>query len=260
VLIAERYLYFATESRKSDPEYRESQPLTEEEHDDDTEKESEAGEEPSVDPETKSWIMPSRDEQGPDSVHHGRVRKVIELESDTESESEEFDPEEPYDFGVVSVSDGANSPRADPEDDIRSRDPVPESPTNVNMDIQMGYDSHANEYDTELIFKHLMFYLDSPTNARSNGMEVTASALIQDLSEKEMATIEQLITENGGKVTSNLEESKLTHVVLFKQDISRRVVLMRRTSTPKRRHLVLSTFVSGCIQEETLLDEDAFAP
>lgn len=147
-----RYLYFATESRKRDPEYRESQPLTdEEEEDDDTEKESEAGEEPSVDPEAKSWIMPSRDEQDLGSVNRGRIRKVTEPESDTESESEEFDPEESYDFGVVSVSDVAVSPRARPEDDIRSHESVsliarrpyespvqvqfqaPASPTNVQM-------------------------------------------------------------------------------------------------------------------------------
>jgi DNA ligase-4 len=92
-----------------------------------------------------------------------------------------------------------------------------------------------------------------------------------------MAKIEQLIIENGGKVTNNLGDPKLTHVVLFKQDISRRVSLIRRTSMyvisllwnpcfinatsrPKRRRLVLTTFVSGCVQEETLLDEDAFAP
>jgi hypothetical protein len=116
-----RYLYFATESRKRDPYFYESQPLPGDgQTDEDTEKESEAGEELSVDSETRSWIMPSRDEhEGPDLVTQERARKANEPESDTESEV--FEPEEDsYDFG----SDGAVSPRAELEGDIQSRQPV----------------------------------------------------------------------------------------------------------------------------------------
>ena len=116
-----RYLYFATESRKRDPEFYGSPTLTDEEQvDDDTEQESEAGGEPAVDPETRSWIMPDRDES-PDSTKH--KLKVNEPESDTESE--ELDPDEdPYDFGVISGSDKAVSPEAGLERDIPSPEPV----------------------------------------------------------------------------------------------------------------------------------------
>ena len=37
------------------------------------------------------------------------------------------------------------------------------------------------------------------------------------------------IKENGGKIV-DLDDPKLTHIVLDKRDVSRRIVLMQRTS------------------------------
>ncbi|KAF8315325.1 ATP-dependent DNA ligase [Clavulina sp. PMI_390] len=136
----------------------------------------------------------------------------------------------------------------------------PETVGDNNGDLEMGEDSAAHTYDPDRLFRHLVFYLDSPKNAETHGMGVSAKPGVREAAEKEFARIERLICENGGIVTSNLAEGKLTHVVLFKRDITRRVALMRMTSIPKRRHLVLTSFVSGCVDEECLLDEDAFAP
>lgn len=110
-------------------------------------------------------------------------------------------------------------------------------------------------------------------------MTIKVSDEIQAAAATEFSTIETLIVENYGKVTSNLEDPKLTHIVLFKKDLGRRVELMRKTQKyvltchlwleciglrfifrPKLRHLVLTTFVKMCVQEESILDEDAFAP
>ena len=85
--------------------------------------------------------------------------------------------------------------------------------------------------------------------------------------------IAKLIEENGGRV-ADLDDAKLTHVVLDKRDDSRRRELMKRTSKyghkhnlpffllvltyiyrPKHRNLVLSDFIEACIEEETLLNE-----
>lgn len=44
-----------------------------------------------------------------------------------------------------------------------------------------------------------------------------------------LAQAEKDILGNGGKITQSLEEPKLTHVVLHKRDLSRRVELIRRT-------------------------------
>lgn len=82
-----------------------------------------------------------------------------------------------------------------------------------------------------------------------------------------------IIIENGGKIV-DLDEPKLTHIVLDKRDDSRRLELMKRTAKsvyslplknnpymcchfrPKRRHLVISDFLQACLDEGTLLDED----
>jgi len=121
---------------------------------------------------------------------------------------------------------------------------------------RMGEES-SMEYDQERIFKHLGFYLDTPQNARENGLSTTSKH--EDAITKSLARIANLIEDNGGKIV-NLDDSKLTHLVLDKRDDSRRRELMKRTSKPKHRNLVLSDFVEACIEENTLLNEDDFMP
>lgn len=116
-------------------------------------------------------------------------------------------------------------------------------------------------YDEDNIFTHLLvmcfpfwqrldvlsrcFYLDSPQNARNNGMTVkskreadieakyvaTQPFVLKRCSEKPFSftSLSQLITENGGRVV-DLNEPKLTHIVIDKRDDSRRLELMKRTS------------------------------
>jgi len=84
--------------------------------------------------------------------------------------------------------------------------------------------------------------------------------------------ITKSIEDNGGRI-AELDDPKLTHVVLDKRDDSRRRELMKRTSKyesicitflfailtriyrPKHRNLVLSDFIEACIEENTLLNE-----
>jgi hypothetical protein len=86
-----------------------------------------------------------------------------------------------------------------------------------------------------------------------------------------LARIAKLIEDNGGKIV-DLDNGKLTHLVLDKRDDTRRRELMKRTSKyvhmhfrflavlkricrPKHRNLVLSDFIEACIEENTLLNE-----
>lgn len=121
---------------------------------------------------------------------------------------------------------------------------------------RMGEES-SMEYDQERIFKHLGFYLDTPQNARENGLPTTSK--LDDAITKSLARIAKLIEDNGGKIV-NIDDEKLTHIVLDKRDDSRRRELMKRTSKPKHRNLVLSDFIEACIEEDTLLNEDDFMP
>ncbi|KAI0289553.1 DNA ligase 4 [Russula brevipes] len=120
----------------------------------------------------------------------------------------------------------------------------------------MGEDT-AMEYDQERIFRHLCFYLDTPFNARNNGMSVTSRH--EDAIARSFERIAKLIEENGGQI-ANLDDEKLTHVVIDKRDDSRRRELMKRTSKPKHRNIVLSDFIEACIEENTLLNEADFMP
>ncbi|KAJ6621385.1 DNA ligase 4 [Mycena sp. CBHHK59/15] len=118
---------------------------------------------------------------------------------------------------------------------------------------KMGESEAAMEYDQELIFRHLCFYLDSPKNALKNGMTVKAKQ--ESAVSISFVELAKIIGNNGGKVV-DLDEPKLTHVVIDKRDDTRRVELIKRTSKPKRRHLIISEFIQACLDEGTLLDED----
>ena len=124
----------------------------------------------------------------------------------------------------------------------------------------MGENEAAMEYDQEFIFKHLQvavsetpnfvdrsfrcFYLDSPANAIRHGIAVKSkleNEIEQRLFPSQFTTtdnnflpssfteLSKLITDNGGKVV-DLAEPKLTHIVVDKRDVSRRLELMKRTS------------------------------
>ncbi|KAJ7733239.1 DNA ligase IV [Mycena maculata] len=199
-----------------------------------------------VDPALADWFKVEEDEK---VVPSGR-----DSDTDTENDSDNADVanEEPDndldDWLKVKPLVDASNP-GDLDEDQPEEETV--------EDTKMGESETALEYDTDLIFRHLCFYLDSPKNARKNGMNVkTKQEAAVDQSFVELA---KLIGDNGGKVV-DLDEPKLTHVVIDKRDDSRRVELMKRTSRPKRRHLVIAEFIQACLDEETLLDEDEFNP
>ena len=128
-------------------------------------------------------------------------------------------------------------------------------------DVKMGENEAAMEYDQEFIFKHLQvavfqrlrnslicsfrcFYLDSPMNAIQHGIAVKSkheneieqrffprqsTSADNNFLPFSFSQLSKLITDNGGKVV-DLVEPKLTHVVVDKRDVSRRLELMKCTS------------------------------
>lgn len=93
-----------------------------------------------------------------------------------------------------------------------------------------------------------VFYLDTPDNARANGMDVTMPVNVQKMAtDKSVDTIwpltsttltlavcrllvtEDLIKENGGRISSDVDDPRITHILIFKRDTTRKVALMRRT-------------------------------
>ncbi|KAF5391043.1 hypothetical protein D9757_003979 [Collybiopsis confluens] len=108
-------------------------------------------------------------------------------------------------------------------------------------------------YDSDIIFKHLYLYLDSPANSERLGMAVKKKHEVEI--NESFVSLKKIISDNGGQIV-DLDDPKLTHIVLDKRDTSRQVILRKRTSIPKHRRLVVSTFIDACLAEETLLNEE----
>ncbi|WVQ80875.1 hypothetical protein IAT38_002982 [Cryptococcus sp. DSM 104549] len=121
----------------------------------------------------------------------------------------------------------------------------------------MGDDPAAMKYDEEKIFTHLVFYIDTSENAHENGLqtseqtgEVTSS----------LAQAEALLTNYGGRITTNVDDKKLTHIIMDNDDSTRYAELSRRTAKPKRKHIVTPSWVKSCVDEDTLMQEDDHKP
>jgi len=175
-------------------------------------------------------------------------------EPDTKSDSE-TEPDE--DSDNEDVHDAGDETEADED-----RFQMPSTATDMSteespVEVEMGETTDAMEYDTEFIFRHLCFYLDTPENARKNRMTVKTKQ--EKAISETFSDISKSIVANGGKIV-DLNDPKLTHVVLDKRDDGRRITLMQYTSKPRRRYLVISDYVQACLDEGTLLDEDVFAP
>ncbi|KDR80522.1 hypothetical protein GALMADRAFT_240825 [Galerina marginata CBS 339.88] len=194
--------------------------------------------------------------------------KVDDMKTSTATSTEKD-----FDEDSVTEDDSDNADVAEPDehdsdlDDwfkVRSDDKAPASEKAAGKqparddDVKMGETENAMEYDQEHIFRHLCFYLDSSENATKHGMAVKISKYEKGITAN-FLRLATLILENGGKIV-DLDDPKLTHVVLDKRDESRRLELMKRTSKPKRRHLVISDYIQACLDEGTLLDEEEFVP
>ncbi|KAJ4473870.1 DNA ligase 4 [Lentinula aciculospora] len=171
-----------------------------------------------------------------------------ESDSDTEDDSDNAD---------VAGEDVAEE-NDDDWDKLDGEDLPPVAPaTDEDVDmannILMGEDESAMEYDLNAIFKHLCFYLDSPQNAARQGM--VAKPKYEHEINQSFDKLREVIIEHGGRIV-DLDESKLTHILIDKRDTSRRVELMKRTSTPKHRRLIVSDYVQACVDEATLLNEE----
>jgi DNA ligase-4 len=88
---------------------------------------------------------------------------------------------------------------------------------------------------------------------------MTAKAKFEKEIDEAFFGLSKAISTNGGRIV-DLDDPKLTHVVMDKRDDSRRVELIRRTCQPKRRQVVISEYIQACLDEGTLLDEEGFVP
>ncbi|KAJ3483114.1 hypothetical protein NLI96_g6529 [Meripilus lineatus] len=99
-----------------------------------------------------------------------------ETETEADSENEDVKKEDTDEWiDLRGVSETTTRATEEPDEDgdmVVVERPEPEE--TLGESSKMGEDEAAMEYDQDLIFKHLCFYLDSPDNARNNGMTIKA--------------------------------------------------------------------------------------
>ncbi|TEB36658.1 DNA ligase 4 [Coprinellus micaceus] len=265
-----KYFFHATDTRMDADEYEaDDEPAREVRRNDKdgdesvTEDESEGGK-----PSPSTSSVPKQEEKDDEELMSGPLAEWFKVEKDdarpaqvpedseTENDSDNADNAGPEEGEEPDLEDWFSVQKDEVEQESNTLASTSSSVAQ-DEDVKMG-EADGMEYDPDLIFRHLCFYLDSPDNARKHGISVPTKHE-KDIA-KSFVEVSKLITENGGKVTDDLTASKLTHVVIDNRDDSRRVELMKRTSKPKRRHLVIAEYISACVEEGTLLDEDEFAP
>ncbi|CCM06278.1 uncharacterized protein FIBRA_08529 [Fibroporia radiculosa] len=266
--MSKKYFFHATERRQQDDDYNLAD-------DDEDEADPSASGSPVRDAEMKESNITEGEVEEDDSSmadwfkvkdpsiaqedHRGDADSETEPDSDNEDITcdEDANPDEDGDDDWIDVklSQARSSDVA--QNGSEALGDSHATPAEADGQGRMGENHDAMEYDTELIFRHLCFYLDSPVNARKHDMTVNPKN--EDALTRSFDKLSLLITKNGGHV-ADLDKPTLTHVVLDKRDITRRSELIKRTSKPKRRHLIIAEFIQACLDEDTLLDEDEFAP
>jgi len=214
-----------------------------------------------MDPELAEWFKVDEEQvPGTPRWHEDDGNDDSVTEDDSDNEDVAGEPHQDGDLDdwmMVKPGDHGGDVQASSKASGKEPEKV-ETDVKIETDVKMGESEDAMEYDQESIFRHLCFYLDSPANANKNGIPVKPSKHEKDIANN-FAKLAQLISENGGRVV-DLDEPRLTHVIVDKRDESRRLELIKRTAKPKRRHLVVSEYIRACLDEGTLLDEDEFIP
>ncbi|KAG9008171.1 DNA ligase (ATP) [Tulasnella sp. JGI-2019a] len=215
------------------------------------------------------WMRIPRETQASDATRDrlNAIQDDTESEADSENESfqivDENGDEESEDGEDDDAGKLAKKLKSGPQVDGLSRKVSEMNVSQPGVETlksdEMGEEDDAMEYDDDKLFRHLCFYLDTADNTQKHSLSLKANSKAQSAKAIFDRTREAILN-NGGKITHSLDDIKLTHVVLNESDKSRRLELMRRTSRPKRKHLVLEAFIHDCIEEQSLLNEDAYAP
>ncbi|KAF8518045.1 DNA ligase 4 [Hysterangium stoloniferum] len=110
----------------------------------------------------------------------------------------------------------------------------------------------------DAIFKNLYFYLDTAESAKKNGMVTDEDHKYASEIYANFQQVRKDLVKYGGIIV-DLDDPLLTHILYDRRDDSRRIQLMRRTSKPKRRYVIMTEWVGLTIENGALLDEASFS-
>ncbi|EED80930.1 predicted protein [Postia placenta Mad-698-R] len=208
----DRYFFHATSRRMEEDEYVQDDGSLEElaltdQHEEPLET-NDKGDATQEDPSIADWFKVEKSSNRSEIEHD-------DTDSETEPDSDNDDVNRDED--IADEDDTGDWVNVDNEDSLKTQEDPVQDASESEPQFRMGETEEAREYDQELIFRHLCFYLDSPANAKKNSMSVKSKN--QDELNKGFEKLTTLITEHGGRVV-DLDEPKLTHVVVDKRDLS----------------------------------------
>ncbi|KZP01667.1 ATP-dependent DNA ligase [Calocera viscosa TUFC12733] len=209
------------------------------------------------------------------------VSNGLEEDSETEADS---DYQEPEDADVVDPTDDDDYSGRPPLDDavvggindmqVDSAKASQEGEGESDTDEEPTDDSkrepkHASEMhmdedepawdDDDKLFRNLVFYLDTPANAEKN--DLTPAAAVKSSIVSKFSSLRSLILDNGGKVTDDVHDQKITHIIIDRRDKTRTTELRNLTKTgTKYRQQVTPDFITDSIDEAALLSESVYRP
>ncbi|KAJ3889259.1 DNA ligase 4 [Lentinula edodes] len=255
-----KYFIDASKSGVETDRYKADEPVQDDQDEDMTEGDESSSAVVRAETEVRSQTAATeiKEEYEQDEKHadwfHLDITDGQDLEVGKESDSETEDDSDNADVASEEIADD----NVDDWDKLDADD-LPSAPLPMDEDIgdqndvSMGEDDGAMEYDPDVIFKHLSFYLDSPQNAAQQGMAVKPK-YEQEINQS-FDVLRDVIIAHGGRIV-NWDDPKLTHILIDKRDTSRRLELMKRTSSPKHRRLIVSDYIQACVDEATLLNEE----
>ncbi|KZS94450.1 DNA ligase 4 [Sistotremastrum niveocremeum HHB9708] len=246
--LKEKYLFFATESRRRDPAFDELDP-----EDTDTVLYRMPSEGPQLFKKEETEDVPlssSNSERDAGQCAASSGERTVDSETDPDSDFHENEDDADPDRALFGGDEAATSKVAG---EVKEETPELSKPAiEESQSVAFGETKDAAEYDQENIFRHLCFYLDTAENAvlnqlRPNKQTVTSS--LGGLTDK--------ILSNGGTIVK-LDDPKLTHVIFDPEETGRRLEIRRRVCKGIERYLIVSDWVDACIEDGTLVDERMF--
>jgi hypothetical protein len=76
------------------------------------------------------------------------------------------------------------------------------------------------EYNPDVLFDRLVFYLDTKESAEANDLKTTSERAVS-LSDERFAVVKETLEREGGRVVEDLADPELTHIVVVPEDCSR---------------------------------------
>ncbi|GHJ87568.1 hypothetical protein NliqN6_3970 [Naganishia liquefaciens] len=196
-----------------------------------------------------------------EEIQEESVRPTLQDASESEEAEPRFVPDNPA-LKVIPNSPPSDLPERSPVDHRKAESlsavQEPSSPLAPVSKAEatpakMGETNGDIDYNESKYFRHLVFYLDTNENASRNGLNPPDGVDDDPLEE-----IAGSLKGNGGRVTDDLHDPKLTHIVCAGAE--RYESLVKATSEPHRKQIVMIDWVFECQDEGTLVAEDGFRP